>query len=111
VKPLKLSTASANWVMGEHNNQWIVTGAEGEVLGKFPKTWKAGDCMIAIRLGRVYELEAFNRGIDFGKSEGNRILSPIIKKLNADVEELTAMNERLSTQLEKFIIGDENGVN
>lgn len=104
---LKLATASANWVQDENENQWTVTGQNEEVLGVLPKSWKAKDCMIAIRLGRKYELEAFNVGITFGKQEAGRVASSVIRKLNNDVAELSAMNERLSQQLEKFIIGDD----
>lgn len=106
-KPLALSTAYATWVMAEHDNMWVVRDEKDNELGKFPKNWTEKDCMIAIRLGRKYELEAFNIGIDFGKSQRDNVFGPIIKRLNAQIEELSGMNERLSTQLEKFIIGEE----
>ena len=106
-KPLSLSTASASWVQDEDDNKWIVKDQDGVKLGEFPRKWKAKDCMIAIRLGRKYELEAFNKGIEFGKAVKETAHKPIIAKLSADIKELAGMNERLSTQLEKFIIGEE----
>lgn len=106
MKPLALSTAYATWVRAENDNQWIVRDQDGTELGRFPAKWKEKDCMIAINLGRKYELEAFNRGIDFGKEKRDQTYKPIMKKLNKDITELGAMNERLSTQLEKHIIGE-----
>ena len=107
MEPLTLSTAYATWVRGENDGQWIVRNSGGEPLWELPRTWNEKGCMIAIRLGRKYELEAFNKGIDFGKEKVTKITTPIINKLNRDIEELAAMNDRLSTQLEKFIIGDD----
>ena len=104
-KPLVLSTAYATWVQG--TDFWAVMDQDKNKIGEFPKKWDAKECMIAIRLGRKYEVEAFNIGIDFGKSEYKRVYSPIMDGLKKQVEELMAMNEKLSTQLERHIIGGD----
>lgn len=104
-KPLALSTAYAAWVFAEHDDQWVVYDEAKNELGKLPKHWNEKDCMIAIRLGRKYELEAFNIGIAFGKSSRDKALIPIIEQKDIQIQTLEQMNIKLSEKLEKFIIG------
>jgi hypothetical protein len=110
-KPLTLSTAYATWVRGENDNQWLAKDKDENEIGRFPAKWNERDCMLAIRFGRKFELEAFNIGIDFGKSEYKRMFDPQVVYLTEQVSALEQMNISLSEKLEKFIIGDSDGTN
>ena len=103
---LTLSAAYATWVLDEDDDKWIVRDKDANKIGEFPAKWKEKDCMTAIKLGRKYELEAFNIGISFGKEAREKSLLPIIEQLNIQVKVLEQMNERLSSKLEQLIIGD-----
>lgn len=107
-QPLSLSTAYATWVYNENDNQWMVRDENDEILGSFPQHWKEKDCMIAIRLGRKYELISFNTGIDFGKQTMLNTCGPIIEELKLKNKYLEELNERLSTKLEQLIINGED---
>ncbi len=107
-KPLALSTAYATWVRGENNNNWIVRDQSGEQIGEFPRHWKEKDCMTAIRLGRKFELIAFNLGIAFGKQKREESLLPAMGKMREQIAVLEQMNVRLSEKLEKLIIGENH---
>ena len=106
--PLALSNATANWVMGENEDQWIITGNDSVELWKFPKKWKVEDCMTAIRMGRKYELEAFNRGIEYGKEEARKQILPHVERRDLEMKALMERNELLSSKLLKLISGDED---
>ena len=106
-----LSTAYATWVLGEYGDQWVVRDQEGNEVGRFPSKWKEKDCMIAIHLGRKYELEAFNTGIAFCKDTREKVLIPIIEQKDMQIQALEQMNIKLSEKLEKFIIGDDEEAN
>ena len=106
-QPLTLSSAYVTWVLNEDDNKWIVRDQAANKIGEFPSTWKEKDCMIAIRLGRKYELEAFNTGIEFGKETREKSLLPVIEQLTSQVKALEQMNERLSSKLEQLIIGGD----
>ncbi len=103
-KPLRLSTAYANWVQGD--NHWNIFDTDGNVLGMFPQYFSEREMMQIIRLGREFELEAFNRGIEFGKGEYKRMFDPETRFLKGQVSTLEKMNITLSDKLEKFIIGE-----
>lgn len=102
--PLSLSTA---YVTAGTGTEWLVMSQDNKVLGKLPKDWTVGEAMKAVHLGRKYEVEAFNRGIAFGKETRDRAYKPKMETLNEAVRILSEMNEKLSDKLEKFIIGED----
>jgi len=110
-KPLSLSTAYASWVLDTDENKWVVRDQEGKELWKFPRDWDESDCMTAIRMGRHFELIAFNEGIKLGKQELLNTVGPVMDNLRNNVTVLEQMNIKLSNKLENFIIGDGNGIN
>jgi hypothetical protein len=106
LKQLTLSAAYATWVKDENDNEWIVMDKDGNEIGRFPATWDERGCMRAIRLGREFELKAFNLGIVFGKDTTKKAYDPAVLRLNRRIKELETANLSLSTKLEKFMIED-----
>jgi len=102
---LELATAQGQWNLGENNNQWRVMTPAGEHLWSFPAKFDERDVMSAIRMGREFELKAFNIGIDFGKEEQREADQQQIGFLEGRVKSLIAMNEQLSEALDKEIGG------
>lgn len=102
---LELASAQGHWARDENDNNWIVQDNNGKKLWEFPPGMDEHKCMSAIRLGRKYELEAFNIGIDFGKKEAARMTNIRIKQLEGDIRSLAIMNETLSEQLDQQITG------
>ena len=101
MEPLTLSEAQGHWNKGEHDDCWYVTDRHGEKIWQFPQGFDEVKVMSAIRLGREFELKAFNIGIDFGKSEAARIGSIKVAALEGKVRSLEAMNIELSNLLER----------
>ena len=104
--PLDLSTAYASWVNGEHDNQWVIYNAQAEIIHKLPAGLNETKVMAAIRMGRIFELKAFNTGIDFGKREKQKMLQPEIDWYKNQTERLKQENERLCRRLETLITGE-----
>ncbi len=103
MKSLELSEAQGHWKLGEN---WIVTDGEGNELWEFPEGMDERKVMSSIRLGRKFELKAFNLGVDFGKEEQKKIHALLIQDLENRVRSLEAMNVELSNQLEAHIEGN-----
>lgn len=107
-KPLKASTAYVTWQQGGENNKyWKIVDTDGNIIDKFPKSFTEKEMMQILKFARGVELEAFNIGIDFGKTQYKKVYEPKIAQLLSQVNELEQMNINLSNKLEKFIIGDE----
>ena len=97
---LELSVAQGHWELGSN---WVVQDAQGEVIWEFPAGMDEHTVMSAIRLGRHYELEAFNRGICHGKSIEKKLAKGYIDRLEGQVRALEQMNTNLSMELERHI--------
>jgi hypothetical protein len=108
-KPLTLSTAYATWVDGE--KFWRVVDIKLNTLEKFSNKLSEREIMGVIKFGRKFEVEAFNIGIEFGKSEYKRMHDPEVLFLKEQISALEQMNISLSEKLEKFIIGPAEGEN
>ena len=106
-QPLILAAAYVTWVLGQDEDKWIVRDQKNNKIGEFPRTWTESECMMALRLGRKYELEALNIGIAHGKELREASLLPIIKQLQEQLSILGNMNEKLSNKLEQLIIGED----
>ena len=103
---IPLQTAYIRQSMDVKDNAWVVFDTSDNELYELPNHLSAKVAMGAVHLGRKFELEAFNIGIDFGKSEMRKIFDVEMKHMEAKCQALEEMNVRLGTQLEKFIIGD-----
>ena len=105
---LKLANAYATTVRDQNDNKWLVYSKDGEELGRFPSKWDERDCMTAIRLGREFELEAFNIGIDFGKEKMTKVLLPKLEQLTNQIAFLEEQNLKLSSKIEQFILAEDD---
>ncbi len=103
---LQLATAQGQWNRGENNNEWKVVDTEGIVLGMLPASFSNTDVMTAIRLGREFELKAFNIGIQYGKEQAAAAARQLDEHRRATISSLRIMNEQLSEQLDKHITGE-----
>ena len=106
-KPLTLSRAYATWVKDENDNCWVAYDTDNNKITQFPEGWDEHDCMAAIRLGRTYELEAFNKGIEFGKEKGANTFAPLLEHAKNQINILEEANLKLSSKLEQLIIDGE----
>jgi len=105
-EPLELATAYASWVRGENKDQWVVYNGKGEVIGYLPSGIDEHVAMGSIRLGREFELKAFNKGITFGKQSAIRAQEQQNEHYSAQIKTLSEANERLAEQLHTFISGE-----
>jgi len=111
MEKLVLQTAYATWVMDENDNNWVIRDKDANIILKLGPNWDERKCMAAIRLGREFEKKAFGLGVDTGMEKTKNTMNTIVQNQLNYIQELEAMNTRLSTQLEKFIIGDDNDPN
>jgi hypothetical protein len=102
---LDLAFAQGQWVLGEHDNQWRVVNKDGERLWDLPSCLDERGVMSVIRMGREFELKAFNTGIQFGKEKANAIAKTMLSEKDLQIRSLEAMNEELSTHLDRLIGG------
>lgn len=97
---LELSDAQASWKFGEN---WTVHTPGGETLFHFKGKHDEKTAMEAIHLGRVFELKAFNIGIEYGKEIQKKSTKNDIAKLEVDNIRLAQENQRLAEQLKRHI--------
>ena len=100
---LELAIAQAGWNYGENEGKWYVKSPEGKILFILEGNFDEVTAMQAIRLGRKYELKAFNIGIEYGKEIQKKKTKNDIAKLENDVLRLAIENKKLSEELEKQI--------
>lgn len=84
---------------------WKVYNADKEEIYTLPKDWNEKQVMVAIHLGRKFELIAFNKGVNFYKSKvpkEMKILQQLVLKLKAHNEIIKNRNIMLSNELEKL---------
>jgi hypothetical protein len=88
---------STDWAVCEGNTK--------KELYTLPGKWNEKDVMTAIHLGRKFELDAFNTGVKYGKTQEKEMTKEAFERMQKTIDELENMNLRLSAQLERFIIG------
>ena len=104
---LSLSTAQAQWVADENDNQWKVVDENQNVLGFIPAGNTDRGVMQILNLGREFEDKAYKLGIEDGKQAAMAAGRIALTRQKAQIEQLETMNERLSEQLERHIIGQD----
>ena len=100
---LELATAQASWNLGENGNKWCVKKPDGEILFILNGDFDQKSAMEAIHLGRVFELKAYQSGIEYGRQLQRDMDLDELIKLRSAVEHLGEMNEQLSEQLDRHI--------
>ena len=70
-------------------------------LFSLPKHFSVHDVEKSLEFARKYELEALNIGINHGKKITEDIYKKALVELNAKLESLKQLNERLSEALDK----------
>lgn len=82
---------------------WKVKDENGKTIDEMPKVLDERQAMKIIHFARKFELEAFNRGIRFGKNiKKPELLKDEKKKLLKVISELTDANTVLAEKLDKF---------
>jgi len=105
---IKLQKCHIRQSLDVKDNTWVVFSEAGEELHELDAALTPKAAMSYVHFGRKFELEAFNTGINFGKSEERKIALRVIAELKAKLEFIEQQNIMLSTKLEKFIIGEES---
>jgi len=105
---IKLQKCYIRQSLDVKENAWVVFSEENEELHELDAALTPKAAMSYVHFGRKFELEAFNVGITFGKSEERKIALKVIAELKAKLEFIEQQNMLLSTKLEQFIIGEES---
>ena len=105
---LPMAGAYAQWQEGNENDFWIAFDKSGKRLGELPARLDEREVMKTLRLSRKYELDAFNQGIDFGKTTAMRSAKHAVDQAHMKCRDLEKENERLASQLLRHISGDSN---
>lgn len=103
---LPLESAQAQWHIDQHDKQWCVVSKGGEQLWLLPADFTEKDVMCAIRMGREFELKAFNVGIQFGKEAALGVVNARVKQLESQLLSMIEMNKQLSDELDRHISGN-----
>lgn len=106
---IDLQTAYATQTIteGKGKSEWIVYNTEKEEIYRLPADWSEKQVMIAIHLGRRFELIAFNKGVEFQKSknpETIKTLQKMVVQLTKDKELMKAENIKLANELDKLTL-------
>ena len=84
---------------------WIVYNEDKEELWRFPAHWDEKTVMAAIKLGREFEMKAFNRGVNFQKSKNPQAMKDLQKLVANNQEERQAIinrNEVLANEIQNL---------
>lgn len=102
-KPLQ--TASINWVFDQDDNQWVITGADKEVLGYLPASLKDKEAMGILHIMRAHETHAYNAGKIDGSGAMQAVMKQKVVELDMAIMVLKRQNEELAANLDR-LIGD-----
>ena len=99
---IKLAHANVNQntTNGEKTEWKIRANITDEPLGELPKNLNPEQVFGILNMARKYELEAFNKGIDFGKSQYKDVYDESVKELHLKLKYSADENERLAEALE-----------
>ena len=103
----------------QHANAYQEDGANGKTdwlirenqtnrpLFELDKTIRDEQIFQILDFARKYELEAFNKGIEFQKKQSNKPLLDEIKYLREQLEAVTKHDEMLANKLEALLINED----
>ena len=100
-----LQTASLNWVQDQDKDQWVIKGANKEVLGYLPASLKDKDAMAILHTMRAQETNAYNAGKDDGSNAMKAVMHQKIVELDMKTMVLETENTKLSEALDRAIGG------
>jgi len=104
---MQLQTAYATQLTTEENGkgEWVVYNTKQEEIYRLPANWSEKQVMIAIHLGRKFELAAFNKGVEFQKSKNPETivsLQKMVKNYESDRKQIVDRNIMLANELDKL---------
>jgi hypothetical protein len=82
---------------------WVVYNEDKIELYRLPADWDEKTVMAVIHFARKFELEAFNRGIEFWKQRANSLFENERMMYKAQFEALKDENNRLAEKLDELI--------
>jgi len=88
-------------------SEWVVYNEKREEIYRLPISWTEKQVMVAIHLGRNFELIAFNKGAEFQRSkapEAMKVLQRMVTSLNEDRKRLIVENNKLANELDKLTL-------
>ena len=104
MKNLVMQTAHATCVKGENEDKWVVKDNEGNIIFKLDAdSFEERSVLQALKLAKMFELKAYNDGIDEGIERQKRAEDVIMANLKAVNEKLAKENERLANALDKHL--------
>lgn len=104
---LKEQIKLANANVTQHTNDgdktdWkIRANITGELLGSLPKNLTSAQVFNILHFARKFELEAFNKGIAFGKQEYKNAYDNTMAQYKETLSKAAIENERLADALDK----------
>lgn len=106
-KLIELQTAYATQTTTEEGGkgEWVVYNNKKDIIFRFPKGWTEKEVMFVIHFGRKFELEAFNKGVNFQKSKSPKqmkALQEMVAGYESDRKQIIDRNIVLSVELEKL---------
>lgn len=106
MRHIDLQTAYATQLSVHGDKQeWVVYNVDKEEIYRLPKTLTEKQVMLAIHLGRKFELLAFNAGAALQKTKipsTMRDLQGMVKTLTSDAKLMRDRNIMLANELEKL---------
>lgn len=102
----RLANAYSTWVRDENENEWVVYDRDNNEVFRFPKHWKDKDCALAMKFARKFSDESFEHGKAIGGAEKEGFYKPVLRQTDSHIRIIEAENEKLSTKLEKLILGE-----
>ena len=103
--PLQSANATQLTNRGKKSDWKVRENITMKDLKTFPPNINDSLMFDIMNFGKKFELEAFNKGIEFQKKNQNGLLISNIKQLESQIKELTTHNERLSQALENEMNG------
>ena len=103
---IELQTSYATQLTTEEGGtqDWIIYAADKSKLAVLPKELRDNEVFAVLDFARKYELEAFNRGIEFMKKQKDDEIRELRASVSIALNQLRDENSRLANKLEQLII-------
>lgn len=89
------------------DKDWHIVDQANKELTRLPSDLDERGVMSYLHFARPFELEALNIGINHGRIEAEKNFANKEIAYKSQIEFLEQQNQRLSTQLERHILGQE----
>lgn len=95
---IELQKAYATQLTGTNGKgEWVVYNEKQEEIARLPSNFDEHQVMAAIRLGRKFELIAFNTGIFFERERLNNEITGFKNQIKVLADENTRLSNKLQT--------------